>query len=52
LNSTGRTTKEPGSPAIARWSSTALVRMSSQAPAWLLRCSGGDLSVFDRLPGP
>jgi hypothetical protein len=43
--------KKRRSPAIVRWSFTALVRMSSRALAWLSRCSGGDSSAFDRLPG-
>jgi hypothetical protein len=37
--------------AIARWSFTALVPMSSQAPAWLWRYTGGAFTAFDPLPG-
>ena len=50
LNSTVRVTKKRRSPAIVRWSFTALARMSSRVPAWPWRCRGGDLNAFDRLP--
>jgi membrane protein DedA with SNARE-associated domain len=34
--------------AIARWSFTVMVRMSSQVPAWPWQCSVGDFTAFGR----